>query len=487
MKRIALGVVVAASTLLAGAASAQTPPKAGHIEWQPLKFATTEGRKQTVDAEAGILWVEENWQQPNGRLIGLRLVRLPATTTAPGDPVVYLAGGPGGSGTRSAAGDRFPLFMKLRHVGHVIALDQRGVLSIPFPACRTPYQMPLNQPLSVDAILGALLPVSRACAERWTREGVDLAQYHTNNSADDLEALRTALGAERLNLIGISYGTHLGLATLKKHPKLTRRAVFAGTEGLDDTLKLPSRVDAQFDRIARLADADPAIRRATGGLRSAVQQLLETLRAAPRRVSVKAPNGDQITVTVGPADLQAAIVDNMNERDDIAELPARVVRMIKGDFSLLALWSGTYRNAPGLNAMSFTMDCASGATAARRQRIEREASSALVGNMANAAFPAVCEAWPHVDLGDAYRAPATSDVPTLFLSGTLDGRTPPEQAEDVRAGFASSWHVRILNGGHDDDLLISSPLIGDMIVRFLLGEAPGRDTIDLGPIRFRRP
>ena len=48
----------------------------------------------------------------------------------------------GAATAASAGGDRFPLFMAMREIGNVIALDQRAVLSRPFPVCRdsVPYR-----------------------------------------------------------------------------------------------------------------------------------------------------------------------------------------------------------------------------------------------------------------------------------------------------------------------------------------------------------
>ena len=58
-------------------------------------------------------------------------------------------------------------------------------------------------------MLEAALATARDCAAHWKEQGVDLAAYTTNESADDLEALRHALGAATISLWSISYGTHL--------------------------------------------------------------------------------------------------------------------------------------------------------------------------------------------------------------------------------------------------------------------------------------
>ncbi|HUP47626.1 MAG TPA: alpha/beta hydrolase, partial [Thermoanaerobaculia bacterium] len=90
------------------------------------------------------------------------------------------------------------------------------------------------------------------------------------------------------------------------------------------------------------------------------------------------------------------------------------------------------------------------------------------------------------DLGDDYRSPVEADVPVLFISGTLDARTPPENAVDVLRGFPNGRHLVIEGGSHDDDLFLSSPEIAETMIGFLRGEQP-RGRIVLEPLRFRLP
>src|SRR5690606_25292645 len=89
-----------------------------------IEFHSAAG--ETVAAFRGSLLVPENRSNPDSRLITLAYVRFPSTSPEPGAPIVYLAGGPGGSGIGTAAGSRFPLFVALREVADVIAFDQRG-------------------------------------------------------------------------------------------------------------------------------------------------------------------------------------------------------------------------------------------------------------------------------------------------------------------------------------------------------------------------
>lgn len=173
-----------------------------------------------IGAEAGELRVPENRAEPGSRLISLRFVRLRSTAAKPGSPIVYLAGGPGGSGIAAARGARLPLFLALREIGHVIALDQRGTgLGLGDDAetdCDETVEVYPGQPLERGRFGAAAAAAARRCAERLEREGFDLRGYTTRESAADLEDLRLALGAEKISLWGISYGSHLAFAALRR-------------------------------------------------------------------------------------------------------------------------------------------------------------------------------------------------------------------------------------------------------------------------------
>src|SRR5262245_20175343 len=213
---------------------------------RPYVFVNGKGEK--VDAELGTFTVPENRANPDSAQIELAFVRFKSTAKKPGNPIVYLAGGPGGSGVGAAKSGRFALFMKLREIADVIAFDQRGTgMSQRSLSCDSPVLVPLDA-TSREAVIKAYQGKSKGCIEYWRDwQRVDLRGYNTNESADDLEALRRVLGAKKIDLWAISYGTHLALATIRRHPASIGHAILAGTEGPDHTLKLPSNVDKHLE------------------------------------------------------------------------------------------------------------------------------------------------------------------------------------------------------------------------------------------------
>src|SRR6185369_12148726 len=134
-------------------ASAQQ--KAGTLKIKPYVFENN--KKEKVDAEFGTLYVPENRSKPDSNLIELAFVRFKSTAQNPGPPIVYLAGGPGGSGIFTAKDARFPLFMALREIADVIAYDQRGTgFSKPNLGCYERLALPLDVPPTREAAVKEL-------------------------------------------------------------------------------------------------------------------------------------------------------------------------------------------------------------------------------------------------------------------------------------------------------------------------------------------
>jgi hypothetical protein len=134
--------------------------------------------------------------------------------------------------------------------------------------------------------------------------------------------------------------------------------------------------------------------------------------------------------------------------------------------------------------MSVAMDCSAGITEERRRVIANEAKRTLLGDAINIPFPEICAAIDVPDLGDAYRGPLVTDIPVLMISGTLDGRTRPRQAEEARRMMPNAQHLVIEGAGHSDPLFLSSPKILEAMKAFLRGEPLPERVLTLPPMQF---
>ena len=461
--------------------------KAGDLKMEPYVF---EAGGEKVDAELGHLIVPENRKNPKSSLIELAFVRFKSTATNPGPPIVYLAGGPGGSGIGTARGTRFPLFMAMREVADVIAFDQRATgLSRPSLECTESLGYPLDKPGDPKQLVLLYQERTRTCVEQLKAKGIDVTAYNTNENADDLEDLRKALGAPKISLWSISYGTHLGLATIRRHENSIHKVILAGVEGPSHTWKLPSNIQANLEKISQLAKNDPQISEKVPDLIGLMKTVLDGLETNPIKVEVTDPRTRQITpVTLGKFDVQqitASVVGN----SEVNGIPALYYALLKGNTSHLFVKTiarnvGRSRQGTIGSAMPPAMDCASGADAARLRRIESEAKNTLLGSAIDFPFPGVCAGFDNIDLGPSFRAPLKTKVPALFISGTLDARTPVNNAEEVRQGFANSQHLIIEGAVHSDPLFLSSPTIKEVMLQFMKGQPLSTTKVTASPLKF---
>ncbi|MEL6665889.1 MAG: alpha/beta hydrolase [Pseudomonadota bacterium] len=466
MKIRSIFLPVAVLVSYAALANAQTRPGETAIV-----FESEAG--DTVDAFEGSLTVPENHSAPESRDITLKYVRFPATGNTSGAPIIYLSGGPGGSGIQTAKHRRFPLFMAMREFGDVIAFDQRGTgASNDLPNCTSSQHLSMTEPTSDQDFFALERSAFAECIEYWKSENIDVHGYTTTQSVADLDALRRHLGAEKVDLWGISYGSHLSLAALQQIDDRIGRVVMTAVEGLDQTVKQPRRADQYFDRLQAAIDTVPAAKEKYPDVKALIARVLAGLEEEPLLVEVPMRDGSTAPFLLQKRHLQkftsALIAD-----------PARAVWILdvyrtldEGDTApLIALLQRAIDptdTAISFRPMTVLMDVASGSSTERREMINQQAESALMGPHMN--FSGHLETVdPSLDLGEVFRTAPSSAVPTLVISGTLDGRTYPKSGLEATAGLSNRQIVVVENGGHN--VFMQSPEVTDVIQEFMRGDS----------------
>ena len=468
MRRFAL---ISLSLLLLSAISTRgQEPRAGTISFVPYSFKTYD--QQEHPAELGKLWVAENRSKNASRLIQLAFVRLKTTAANPQPPIVFLAGGPGVPGaTIGRVPVYFHLFARLQEVADVILLDQRGTgLSTPNLQCPPSTRLAPDTWETRGKAERALVEMVRACAAHWRAQGVDLAAFNTNASADDLEDLRRALGVERLSLVGHSYGTAIALASARRHGERLHRMVLASVLGPDDDLKLPMVTDFGLRRLSQFVAEDSAVNHDVPDLIRSLRQALARLDQQPTAIPFVDPStGKSMAIHGGKFALQLLVELRLKDGRSAPALPALVSSVARGDDSLFAaLVTGLHQSFSSLSLMQFPMTCSDGASMERRTLAAQQSAQTLLGNPSDLALdPKLCAEVGNPDLGAEFRSPLWSTVPTLFLSGSMDSGTPPANAEKIRWGFLNGAHIIVENGFHET---LPARAVQDVVVDFLKGQ-----------------
>ncbi|MER6010744.1 alpha/beta hydrolase [Streptomyces bluensis] len=187
------------------------------------------GTKDYPRLQCASLKVPLDHAHPRGRQITLALSRVPHTAKKYQGPLLVNPGGPGGSGLTLAGFVASSLPRKVAAQYDVIGFDPRGVgASRPALNCRPGHFSPVRPdslpvtPAVEKANLDRAAAFAKACATKHA----DLLPYiGTVSAVRDMDAIRQALGAEKINYFGYSYGTYLGTVYAKLYPDRVRRAV----------------------------------------------------------------------------------------------------------------------------------------------------------------------------------------------------------------------------------------------------------------------
>lgn len=475
-RRAVLAAGLALPTLALAQARPSVPLQAG-----PFRFKGWRG--QEVEAERGFFEAPEDRRDPHSRKIRLGYVRFASTAARPGPPIIYLAGGPGGEGTGAATGPRFPIFMALRAVADVIAFDQRGTgLSETLPA-RPASTRPAPAFTEAGLTSHFRAEFQDAWAD-WTKAGVAMTGYNTEQNADDIDDLRRHLGAEKIDLWGISYGTHLALSVLKRHGDRVNRVALASLEGQDQTVKRPARIDDLLRQVDGLLAADPALRAAIPDLPALMRRVHARLETRPAVTKV-VMNGSPGEIRMGGFGVQMLAGGLIANPNTLAMLPSLYLALEAGQTDMLGRFLGDVANLLSVRGMPEATDLASGISPRRLALVRREAKTAVLGAALNFPMPQLLGAVPGIDLGEAFRAPIRIDHPALLVAGALDGRTPLAEQDEVAAQFRNKSRVIVENAGHN--VFEAHPDVQALLVRFFSGEAVADARLSLPPPKFQLP
>jgi pimeloyl-ACP methyl ester carboxylesterase len=393
--------------------------------------------------------------------IPLHVEELPANGIQRGT-MFLIAGGPGQGSARTydlGSPDSADQFRKLFPGYALVAVDDRGtggsgVLSC--PALQTAVFASNAQQAVLAGQCGAAL-------------GAAAPFYSTQQHAEDLEAVRQALGLGKIGLYGVSYGTKLALAYALAHPDAVERIILDSV--VPPALPDPYEANVLRNMPATLLHYCPGTtcRGATPNFASEFVALANEIEAHPVSGLVLQGDGRSVRRRLNGEDLISTVIDLDLNPGLAAEFPAAVHEAWQGDpKQLLRLFDLDRRGQLGPpEQLSYGLyaatTCADGlfpwdpsTPVEQRPALLQAAIGALpAGTLgpfgswaATGGSAAFCLDWP-APVGRTPLGPGPyPNVPMLAVSGGLDLRTPVESAAQVAAQFPQG-HLLVAPGtGH---------------------------------------
>ncbi|HEU4658941.1 MAG TPA: alpha/beta fold hydrolase [Capillimicrobium sp.] len=398
--------------------------------------------------------------------------------------LLVLTGGPGQSGASLAAGFA-PVMNAVAPRFRIAMLDQRGTgpdgLDCPAMQRAALTDLTVPPPGSVEA-----------CGRRL---GAARAFYTTTDTVADLEAVRRALGVDRMAIMGTSYGTYVAERYARAYPDRVSHLVL-------DSVVPQENVDPFFAASMRRAGTvlrqlcaggacRPATRRPVADLRALVERLDRT----PIRLRVEVGGRRVPVVLDGPAMFDLTISLSSFLQGELTLLPTAVRGALDGDPRLLrAMYRHVRRQQRtpvrslswGLHTATLCGDLAlpwgtaaapaAGRTAAVAARL-RTLPAGHFGPFGrrtaqrNGAL-LTCRRWQPTPVAPAPAPGPLPAVPILMVAGSWDLSTPVEDARREARRAPTAKLVVVPEAGHS--VITAVPCAQIVLARFLAGRPLGR-------------
>ncbi len=411
--------------------------------------------------------------------IGLSIRVRPASPGPATTALVPLAGGPGQAATPIAA-DFDQIFGTDLANRDLLIFDQRGTGRSGALHCRS---------------LGTNASPTEQAARCAQELGAARGKYTTQDSVDDLEAIRQASGYDKLTLYGVSYGTKVAELYAARFPEHVDRLILDSVVGPEGPDPLQRSSFAAVPRALSALCAGQSCSGITSSPGGDVARLVKRFERSSLRATFVDSSGARHGVTMS----QLTLLNTLNAGDLNpvlrAETPGAVAAALRGDGAPLARLRV---RAAGITAQ--VADESIDETlfddtvceelpfpwnrAADPQTRLRQAQAAVQALPASAFAPfdrttalnggliELCIGWPVASPTPPGAVTLPTAIPTLVLEGEQDLRTPVEDARAIAQRLGNAPVIVVPFVGHSVLGSDFTPCAQTAVDAFLAGGTP---------------
>ncbi len=395
-----------------------------------------------------------------------------APSTAGGHRLLIVAvGGPGGSGLAEMTEERLEeIDPSIRDAYDIVFFDQRGVGASDGLRCPVAARADHTFSATMSMRDADAKTFAEACVKETGHAPADLAVYATSQAAEDVDAIRAALGYDRFVLYGESYGTRLAQVYAARHADRLDALILDGAiDPASDGPAFWAESAAGFDHALRetldACTGDQRCRDDLGG-KDPLVVVSDLLARAEKGSKISIPTADGVTdESVFKDDMANAIEGALYTEGGRADLLRAIAAVANGNTTLMGRLVLVDREsstgersrwgaASGGHSVAayFAIECADFDYATGEAGIKAFAAARDVAKGAGRILDTVvsqdlpCAFWPvH---GPQLGPTALPDVPTLVLAATADPVTPQGNADRIVARLPHAALVLTLGGPH---------------------------------------
>ncbi|MFI6594885.1 alpha/beta hydrolase [Nonomuraea sp. NPDC050536] len=443
-------------------ATLPSPTGSGGIAWGPCTDVTrpggqTPGQQQST-MQCGKLAVPLDYTKPDGDKIEMAVIKIPAT--GPGKRIgslVFNFGGPGASGVDTMA-QAAKAFTHLNTQYDLVSFDPRGVQRSAGVRCGSSADM--DRWVSMDTLPNneEMRAKSQASNKEFAQlcerdSGKVLPYVGTVNAARDMDRLRAAVGDEKLNYFGMSYGTQLGAVYATQYPKLVGQMVLDAP--LDPSVNFEQRNLAQtagfqqaYESFLKSCVKDGcAFGKTVHEADANVNKLMNDLVTQPIKVGTR-----ELTQGLASTAVPAGLYSQLSW----PFLEQALSQALRGEGEGLMYLADSYtgRQQDGTYSTEMTsfpaITCVDSAERPSEETLRKsEAASLKISPLfGSEGAGGLCRVWPVPGSDQARHVDATGSGPIVVVGGTGDPATPYQWAPKLTAQLKTGTLVTYKGEGH---------------------------------------
>ncbi len=422
-----------AVTLLAAACGGGTRsvfhPRA--IDWKPCP---------PTGFQCGRLTVPVDYSKPGGGTLHLAVARLPASDPDRRIGAIFInPGGPGGSGVDAVEHFWEALGPEVQRRFDVVGWDPRGVAHSEQLPCATRILGYFGNDLNRDPTPSTVLRGASAWAADCAHDR--LAPYvGTNRVVQDLDALREAVGDEKLTYVGVSYGTEIGIVYVHRYPKRVRAVVIDGVvdpaeSGEEQTVSQAASWNLALTHFFAWCRATPSC--PLESPKRTLARVAAGLGRQPARV-----RAGREWVTVSSTLLMLSTILSSYQEETYPAAADVLAKLAKGDRRPLEGITSLPAGSLGAAVYVECLDQAFPSPGGYGAVVNRARAEAPIAGVVGANINRPCAHWHfHDPVPTAYRY--TGKTPVLVWGTTHDTSTPYERSVHAVKGLGNARLVTL--------------------------------------------
>lgn len=396
--------------------------------------------------KCGAINVPEDYTKPEGKSISINFAILPAIDhTQNNIPLLFLAGGPGQAAVELGA-HLNSSFNEIKKTRDIILIDQRG----------TGLSQPLQCEDSHSDRLYSLIPEEYPEQETLNcinqlKKSHRLSQYNSENAIRDFDAVRQALGYNKVHLYGGSYGTRAALVYMRLFPQSLESVVLDSVAPIEVPIGLFGASSARsFNLLLEHCAKQLSCNNAFPNLKAEFDIVMKRLADKVVTLTIHHPRlGSPTEFKLSQGKFINILFKQLYGMETRSLLPLVIHQAFLENYQpLVGLISAADEAMNMYVGLTFNIVCNEDMPRITKDMLIEDSNNEFGGNISNLAFKEVCALWPTYQVEESFYHPVTANIPTLILSGNLDPVTPPSNGKKSDLSLPNSNHIIAENSAH---------------------------------------